>query len=276
MPDSNANNMDASKDTAALRQLFSMPDAELPSVAAAQAASDFPGSLLFSAFAAFIGLNLTPDQILPSLFAQTLSKHMGKNCEGLLYGDLDPVDIRALYSRALLAKIKEGDAERVIVAEELIKMLDQYEKSLQPKGIAQTGIIASGEGMAPMGRAELQKVINSLPQDVFVVALYINERRGYQDDWLSELALALREKNFVSIGILTPKSAPGQRLRNVDYLAIIPKGEICGLKGIHVFVLSDSDCHNMFPSSSVKMQGGWPRPDFGTCSPPSPAIFNQL
>lgn len=96
----------------------------------------------------------------------------------------------------------------------------------------------------------LQEFLDCKAPGDFFVALYINTRHGYQDEWMSEVARSLGKKGIRTIGILTPQSIARHKLENTDLMAVIDLRQTKSLRGVDVFVISDIDCNVEFPQDS--------------------------
>lgn len=224
----------------------------LPFTAAAAAVFNNQDSPLLAACALHCGLVMTPDTALH------LSPDLRKTLAVLLnredfscprYRDIDPEDVRQLYSRAMLAMLRHHDRDGAIIAESLLRHFNEFCQGTATEELAALPFLISKERRL-LSLKGLSRVLHDLPHDAFVVGLYINIRYGAQDEWLNALAPALRARGMVTVGLLTPKSIPHCDLSAADHVAVVPPEAVVSLERIQVFVISDMDNGTCFPASS--------------------------
>lgn len=95
----------------------------------------------------------------------------------------------------------------------------------------------------------LRKVLATLPQDAFVVCFYINIFYSFHSEWMNALAEILRERDIITVGLLTPNSAQFN-LDATDFVAVVPSSAVKLLSRINVFVISEVDHGTRYPSES--------------------------
>lgn len=96
----------------------------------------------------------------------------------------------------------------------------------------------------------LQDFLRALPQDRFVVGLFINSTELAQDEWMNPLAAHLRKAGYVTIGLPTPVAAGKCDLGNAEYMAVINPADLSALGRINVFIILDVDACHSFPQES--------------------------
>lgn len=96
-------------------------------LAAATANFSLPDSPLLMALALHLGLVYRPDNGITfcGQTRNTMAKLLNKSFNFVNYKDIDPKDIRMLYSRSLLAMIKKNDADGVFLVEKLLEEFNQ-------------------------------------------------------------------------------------------------------------------------------------------------------
>lgn len=237
----------AIKDNTLLRHWLVTKGGIDPAIPALLACYHDPDSPLLTALALHMGILHNPEECLPGTLMNKLAHKLSSQCAQLCYNSIPPEQIRSLYAQALLEYMKQGDAQSVNLAESLLEEFDQLKISFHKATTPEAG---KSTQSAILDLVDLNSVLNKISPETFVVGLYINLRQGYQDDWMSELALSLNNKGFYPIGILTPDSVNGQRLKNVKHLAVVPYEAIHDLKRINVFIISDADWATQFPQTS--------------------------
>lgn len=104
---------------------------------------------------------------------------------------------------------------------------------------------------------QLKARLASLPQDTLVVGLFINFANVSQDEWLNPLAGYLRKHGYVTIGLMTERSAAKCKLDQATVCALVTPAEVAELDRINVFLISDMDHSGAdFPQSS-SLLGVW-------------------
>lgn len=246
-------------DTRLTARLISQTSLAIPSLSAAALRYSWPHSPLMAAFALHQGMSILPDILYYLKINEIAGKICGEHLEFKRYIDTDPYMVRRLYSMALLEKIKARDAEGVFMTEKLLENFNcEFPDESQKGNIIEIEATNKNANTEVLNFERIQEKLASLPNNAFVIALYLNFRYVGQTEWLNHLAKYLKKKGYIILGLKTPgdtkisgfNQQTAGDFENTDYNTILPQDKIKELKGINIFILSDIDCGTHFPPES--------------------------
>lgn len=98
---------------------------------------------------------------------------------------------------------------------------------------------------------EINGHIRNLDPNSFKVAFFIDRLYGSgQDRWMDALAAVLRKRGYYTIALVSIQCVGDALLTNTDASFRVDRDELVNLKGIQVFIISDTDCWIPYPQES--------------------------
>lgn len=98
---------------------------------------------------------------------------------------------------------------------------------------------------------EINQFIQSLDPGIFKVAFFIkNYHAGGQDKWMDDLSLVLRQRGYFTIALIATQCIRPVMFQNVDACFRVDRGAVRDLRGIQVFIITDTDFEAGYPDES--------------------------
>lgn len=207
---------------------------------------------LIFAFALHLGKIMQPNSF-PSAYSRMEDGYktlLNKSLIGLKYKDIDPEDIRRLYSMGMLKMLKENNSEGIQIAETLAENFENLYKN-QPASSSKKALAdGNTQKTTLLTESGLKELLARLSGNKLVVGLYIGNLYAQQDEWLNALAAKLNERGYITIGIIAPQNSSRCNLQNAQYNVELSRDKLRNLGRINVFIASDIDYWTVFPEKS--------------------------
>lgn len=235
-----------------IKKIMKQSEPARPLLAATAATYTYKNNPLLYALSLHIGKAIMSDSNIFLLedIKKNIPIFLNKSFTAKKYKEIASEDICCLYSLGLLKMIKENNPEGVHLARNLAENFENFCKNQPGYSINAGYSNGNMKETAILTELEIEKLLDSLPNDKFVVGLYINTLYAQQDEWLNALATKLNDNDYITIGIVTPQNVSKCNLQAAQYNIVLSMDKIKNLGRINVFIISDMDCGTHFPKKS--------------------------
>lgn len=242
------------QDSDALKRILSKPDYMDMGIISPLVAHAYPSSPLMLAFALHSGMLLTPDAVITSAISRVVSEQLGKSTDNCKYRNISLTDIESLYSKALLEKIKQKDNAGRNVVEEAMKAFNNLKDEILNRNShrlpSKLNILNEKNSVNKkqiLSLTELNNIINSFPDNKFIVAFYINNVYHNQFEWMDALSEECNKLGYVTVGLYTEKDNYISPFTTTQYNCKLNPFEIKNIKNLSVVIISDKDHYTIWP-----------------------------